>query len=181
MSQKNNSEYGYLGWQEFLNNRKELIQEYEKALSKNKNRPVRTSHGNAGEAAVRKFLEGFLPQKYGVTSGYIIPDLICQEYVLYHYDIIIYDKFNSPILWVDSDYDDSEQGKKRAIPAQYVFSVVEVKSTFTKKSIHASMKKLRDLNQLVNYLPQEFTCSTFFFEIKNGIIKKNKILKEFVN
>lgn len=121
MSKNNNSKYGNLGWQEFLNNRTDLIQEYERALSKNQNRPVRTSHGNAGEAAVRTFLEGFLPQKYGVTSGYIIPDIICQEYVLYHYDIIIYDKFNSPILWVESNYDDSEQGKKGQYPLNMFF------------------------------------------------------------
>lgn len=181
MTKKFKSKYGYQGWQEFLTNREELIQEFQNALAKNENRPVRTSHGNAGEAAVRKFFENFLPKKYGITSGYIIPDIICQDYILFHYDIIIYDNINSPILWIDSDYDDSNLGRKRAIPAEYVFSVIEVKSMFTKKSIREATEKLSDLNSLKDYLPKEFTCSTFFFEIKNDLISKSNILEEFLS
>ncbi|GGE43016.1 DUF6602 domain-containing protein [Psychroflexus planctonicus] len=181
MEDKFKSKYGFFGWQEFLTNRQDLIQEFEKALAKNINRPVRTSHGNAGEAAVRKLFQDFLPKKYGVTSGYIIPDIICQEYVLFHYDIIIYDNLNSPILWIEADYDDSAQGKKRAIPAEYVFSVVEVKSTFNKKNIRNAMNKLSDLNSLKEYLPKEFTCSTFFFEIKNNLKSKPNVLEEFLS
>jgi hypothetical protein len=180
MKKKFKTKYGFFGWQEFLTNRQDLIQEFENALAKNKNRPVRTSHGNAGEAAVRKLFEDFLPKKYGVTSGYIIPDIICQEYVLYHYDIIIYDNLNSPVLWGEADHDDSIQGKKRAIPAEYVFSVVEVKSTFNKNNIRDAMNKLSDLNSLKEYLPKEFTCSTFFFEIKNNLKSKPNVLEEFL-
>ena len=70
------NKYGFIGWREFLTSRKEILDEYDKALEKNINRPIRTSHGVAGEAAFRRFLKKHLPERYGITSGYIIPDIV---------------------------------------------------------------------------------------------------------
>lgn len=42
---------------------KKLLSIYDDALAKNENRPIRVSHGVAGEAAIRKWLLEFLPQK----------------------------------------------------------------------------------------------------------------------
>ncbi len=173
--------YGFFGWEEVLQNREDLLTEFDKALGKNKNRPIRTSHGNAGEAVLRKFLGEFLPQRFGVTSGYIIPDMLVDDYKLLHYDVIIYDKLNSPILWGEDDFDTSELGRKRAIPAKYVFSVLEVKATITKRSINEAMKKLSELNNLKSYFPSEFSCGTFFFQIKQELVSKKEILREFSN
>ncbi len=109
---------------------------------------MRTEHGVAGEAALRQWLSGFLPEKFGVTSGYIIPDVIAGDYKLYHFDIVVYDKLNSPVLWTDGDFDRSEQGKKRAIPAKHVYAVFESKASLTSQSAQAAIGKLAELNSL---------------------------------
>lgn len=161
-----NKRYGFFGWKEIENNRADILSEYERSKKVNQSRPVKTDHGCAGEAAIRQWLKTMLPEKYGVTSGYIIPDVIFTEnYKLYHYDIIIYDKINSPILWVDGNYDQSSLGKKRAIPGQYVKSVMEVKAKFTKKSTIDALKKIKSLQTFSNHLSSTFFSSIVFIEI----------------
>src|SRR5438477_10890580 len=91
--------YGTIGWQEFLRQKKDILSDYDSAKESNANRPVKTEHGNVGEAAFRKWLGECLPKKYGVTSGFIIPDIRSPSYVIYHYDVIVYDTINSPVLW----------------------------------------------------------------------------------
>jgi len=177
---KNKNLYGYVGWSEMLANRNELLNEYDNSLRKNQNRPLRTSHGISGEAAFRNKLIEYLPQKYGVTSGYIIPDIISNSYKIYHFDIIIYDKLNSPILWVDGSFDDSELGKNRAIPAKYIFSIIEVKSQFNASSIRQAVDKLSELTNIKSHFPREFTSSMFFFDIKNGLIKNTRLLNKII-
>ena len=58
-----------------------------------------------------------------------------------HFDVIVYDKINPPVLWVEKTLDKSEHGERRAIPAKYVHSVFEVKSTFNSKSIKEALEK----------------------------------------
>ncbi|MDP2160599.1 MAG: hypothetical protein Q8K02_08970 [Flavobacterium sp.] len=176
---KYENKYGFIGWREFLTNRKELLDEYDKALEKNSNRPVRISHGIAGEAAFRKMLKNHLPKRYGVTSGYIIPDIVSGDYKLYHYDVIIYDRLNSPVLWSEEDFDTSALGKKRAIPAKYVLSVIEIKSTFNQKNVKDSIAKLSELSPLKNHLHPFFSSNAVFFELKNNEINNIDILKQF--
>jgi Domain of unknown function (DUF6602) len=176
----NKKSKGYHGWSEFSANRDDILSDYERSKKKNKSRPVQTEHGVAGEAAIRKWLENFLPAKYGVTSGYIIPDIV-GFYKLYHYDVIIFDKINSPILWSDGDADTSEQGKKRAIPAKYVYSVFEIKSTFNKKNITDSVSKLSELNSFKKHLPGAFSSGVIFFEIPDKEVNNASILKEFLS
>lgn len=172
--------YGFIGWREFLANRQEILDQYDKALEKNSHRPVRTSHGNAAEAAFRQMLKNHLPQRYGVTSGYIIPDIVSTDYKLYHYDVIIYDKLNSPILWSEDDFDTTDLGKKLAIPAKYVLSVIEIKSTFNKKNVNAAILKLKDLQALRQHLHPYFSSNAVFIEIKKSEIENIDILDAFL-
>ena len=161
-----NKNYGLVGWREFIRNKEDILCEYDAAKKRNRSRPVKTSHGNAGEAAIRKWLSAFLPGKYGVTSGFIIPDIIqTSDYKLYDYDVIICDKNNAPVLWADANSDTSEQGEKRAIPARYVKAVVEVKATFNRINLAKAVKKLQELNNLKPYLPKNFVCSLLFLSI----------------
>ena len=148
--------YGLVGWKEFHNNRKEILSEFNRAKGYNVSRPVRVQHGKAGDAAVRKWLSDYLPKKYGVTSGFVIPDVIAAEYKLYHFDVLIYDQINSPQLWSDGDYDQSEQGKIRAIPAKHVRAVFEIKASLTSETAREAIAKLSKLNNLVNHLPAGF-------------------------
>lgn len=63
-----------------MSSRKEILSKYELSKERNQSRPIRVEHGTAGEAAIREWLKKFLPAKYDVTSGYIIPDLIVDSY-----------------------------------------------------------------------------------------------------
>lgn len=158
--------YGTIGWQEFLRQKKDILNDYDSAKESNANRPVHTEHGNVAEASFRRWLSEYLPKKYGITSGYIIPDVRSINYVLRHFDVIIYDVLNSPVLWGSNNPDKSDQGRSRAIPAQYVHAVFEVKAALTVKSSNDTIEKLQELNDLRAYLPEHFVSGGIFFEVR---------------
>jgi hypothetical protein len=170
--------YGMVGWEEFSTNRDEIINKFNQAKIKERSRKVKVEHGNVAEASVREWLESFLPKKYSVTSGYIIPNFLelGDPYNLGHFDVIIYDHLNSPILWIDDNTDKSEQGKSRAIPAQYVICVLEVKSNFTPKTANDVISKLSELNPMKSVFPKNFSCGAIYIELEERNIKKTKNL-----
>jgi hypothetical protein len=172
--------YGLMGWREFHNTRKEILNEFNRSKGYNINRPVRTEHGNAGEAALRKWFSAYLPKKYGVTSGYIIPDIMTTEYKLYHFDLLIYDQINAPILWIDGDYDHSDQGKKRAIPAKHVKAAFEIKASLTRKSASDTINKLCEFNKLKENLPSSFSCGAIFIDIDAILANQQNILPKLI-
>lgn len=106
-------------------------------------------HGEAGEAWVRRWLETFLPKRYGVTSGYIVSQGQTEAVKLPHFDVIIYDQLESPVLWVETSPDLTAAGASRAIPAEFVRSVLEVKATFTTASVSDAIGHLQDLEPLL--------------------------------
>lgn len=69
-----------------------------------------------------------LPKRYGVTSGFIISQSVPNLEDFVHYDVIIYDQLDSPVLWVEGSPDSSLQGRSKAIPVEYVCGVIEVKA-----------------------------------------------------
>ena len=138
---------------------------------------MKTEHGPASEASIRAWLESFLPSKYGVTSGYIIPGLISEAYTLYHYDVIIYDRLNSPTLWIEDNPDQSLQGTRRAIPAEHVYGVFEVKSSFNTTSAKDAINKLNEINRIATHLPRTFVSLILFFEIDSGLANKPYMIK----
>jgi len=172
--------YGLFGWREFHNTRKDILNEFNSAKGYNRSRPVRTEHGIAGEARFRKWFSEFLPKKYGVTSGYIIPDIMTVDYNLYHFDLLIYDEMNSPILWVDGNSDNSEQGKRQAIPAKYVHAAFEIKASLTSKSAKVAIAKLTELNNLASFLPPNFSCGVLFFELDVALVNNQTILPNLI-
>lgn len=173
---KNSQEkYGKVGWREFFENRKKILDKFDQAKRLNTNRPLQTSHGVVVEQAIRDWLTEFLPGKYGVTSGYVIPDLVSMEYKLYHYDVIIFNKLDSPVLWTESD----TSGKAQAIPAKFIFHIIEVKSSFDGKNIREGLKKLRSLDNFKKFLPAHFKSSLLFIDMKNGVLNRQNILRKF--
>jgi hypothetical protein len=92
--------YGFFGWKEFNRQRTTMLSKYFDAKGNAENHEVQTEHGVAAEAIFREFLKGLLPKRFDVTSGYIIPDLLAVSptYVLPHFDVIIYDALESPVL-----------------------------------------------------------------------------------
>lgn len=170
--------YGQHGWKEFHRNRKDILSEFDKILEKTENRPIQVAHGIGVEAYLRKWLAEFLPKKFGVTSGYIIPNLYDDSDKIYHYDIIIYNRLDSPILWVEGNEDNSEQGKYRAIPAEHILAVYEVKSRLNKKNVIDSIEKL---NQTINFKDQLnplYHCGNIFIDLKEKDNNNESIIKE---
>jgi hypothetical protein len=179
------------GWKQFLTARDEMLSNYDKARTHSNKRPVKTGHGVVAEAEFRKWLLNFLPKRYGVTSGYIISQGIPHSENFVHYDVIIYDQLESPILWVDHSADSSEQGRSLAIPVEYVKGVIEVKSAFNKKSAKKAVEQLSKLNPLLTkidstnqplklYLPANFFCATVFFELREKDDKEFSALDELI-
>ena len=154
-----------LGWKEFLQNRDDLLQAMERARAFSASRPMQTEHGVAFEAALRGWLENFLPARYGVTSGFIVPNLLDVGNKLYHFDVIVYDKLEAPVLWASSNEDQSPQGRHRAIPAKYVAAVYEVKATLTDRSVSESLEKLSQLVPVKEHFPSHYSCGVIFAQL----------------
>lgn len=169
--------YGQHGWREFFRNRRDILNKYDQILNQTTNRPIRTAHGVGVEAELRSWLTEFLPKKYAVCSGYIIPD-VYEEITLYHFDIIVYDALESPILWTEGNADESSQGRSLAIPAKYVRAVFEVKSRLTTNNIKDSFEKLNQVADFKTQFHQNFACYSIFIELKKADIKRWSILKE---
>ena len=170
--------YGQHGWKEFHRNRKDILAEFDKIFEQTLNRPIKVAHGQGVEAYIRKWLAEFLPKKYAVTSGYIIPDLYDDTFNLYHYDIIIYDYMESPILWTEGNQDDSEQGKFRAIPAKHVYAVYEVKSRLTKSNVTEALKKLDQTKHFTDQLHKNYSCGLIFIDLKESDNNQESIIEQ---
>jgi hypothetical protein len=101
--------------------------------------------------------------------------------LIYHFDIIIYNKLESPILWTEGNEDQSEQGKFRAIPAKYVTSLFEVKSRLNRKNVKDSLQKLDQTKDFKDQLSPLFFCGIIFIDLKEEDNTKEAIIKELIN
>lgn len=179
------------GWIQFLQNKIEILNSYHDAKVKTSGRPVKVEHGNVAEAKFRKWLSDFLPKRYGVTSGYIISQADIGAEKINHFDVIIYDQLNCPILWRDYSPDKTEEGQSKAIPVEYVHGVLEIKSTLNTKSIKEGLLKLEQLTPFLRsvdseeekykvYLPKNFFSCLVFFELDKKKRKNPTFLKNLV-
>lgn len=177
MTEKLKIEFPTQGWKQFLTSRKEMLDAYDRAREKAKSHEVETFHGKIAEAELRKWLSSFLPKRYGVTSGYIVSPGLKSTDKTPHFDVIIYDQLDSPILWVDDSPDVSSQGRSLAIPVEYVRCVLEVKSSFSSTTVGEAIEHLKDLLPLMSgpdepqekyklHLPSSFCCGLVFFELR---------------
>ena len=178
---------GTQGWQQFLASKQEMLYQYDLAKIYSQSHIVQVSHGNVAEASFRRWLSEFLPKRYGVCSGYIVSQNILDNEKFPHYDVIIYDQINSPVLWTEENFDHSVQGKIRAIPAEHVNSVIEVKSVLNHKAANNAIRKLEELkpllqgvdkygNEYKGNFPNNFCTAAVFFELK-----KSDEYKKFLN
>ncbi|MGC2330796.1 MAG: DUF6602 domain-containing protein [Candidatus Acidiferrales bacterium] len=173
---KNNQRYS-AAWSQFLVARRGMLAEYDRALAHSKELTVSTHHGVVGEAAVRDWLGTFLPKRYGVVSGYIKAQGLPRGHQSQHFDVIIYDQLDSPTLWIEENKDKSESGRARIIPAEFVRAVLEVKSSFCKRTVREACEKLNELEPLIagtdaesekypKYLPASAILAMVFFELR---------------
>ena len=177
MSNTTRRRVGVQGWRQFLTAKEEMLAAYDQARTQARSHEVETYHGLVAESAFRRWLEEFLPKRYGVTSGYIVSQKLDENDRLPHFDVIIYDDLESPVLWIERNPDRSAQGMARAIPAEHVRAVFEVKSALTSTTTAASVAHLGDLDPLLTavdavenrfkrFLPASFFCATIFFELR---------------
>lgn len=144
-----------------------MLASYDLAKFEDSKSPLITKHGNVAESALRNCLSDFLPDRYGVTSGYILPPVLDEEHpVEYHYDLIIYDKLNAPVLVSDLDTDRSKTGTPKMIPAQCIKAVFEVKARATPGSAKSAAKKLQELSSVSRFFPRGVFCGVVFFELE---------------
>jgi Domain of unknown function (DUF6602) len=180
------------GWKQFLTARKIMLDSFDKARILSRSHKVETSHGNVAEAEYRNWLNKFLPKKYGVTSGYIISPGISDLEKLPHYDVIIYEHLESPILWIENSPDATKHGYSLAIPAEYVKGIIEVKSVFKKSTVESAIKHLSELKRLLSgiddpkdnfklYLPSDFFCGLAFFELRKENQFDKTVLQKMFN
>ena len=181
------------GWRQFLTSRSSMLAEYDKAREQSRSHKVEVFQGRVAEAEFRSWLATFLPKRYGVTSGYIISaDITSEEKRAPHYDVIIYDILDSPVLWTEGSSDLSPQGRSLAIPAEYVRCVIEVKSQLRSSTMTEALKHLADLQPLMigidqpaerykKFLPYNFFCAIVFFELRKGQEYRHKILDILLN
>ncbi len=159
----------------------DILAAYEGAKIKASIHEVKTFHGIVAEAELRKWLINFLPKRFGVTSGFIVSsDPTFEGRKLPHFDVIIYDQLESPILWLDNHPDANKQGVSQAVPVEYVKGILEVKARWTPKAAKEAIAHLHDLDELMlgqdapgdshkRFLPCDFFCGVVFFEV----LKKN--------
>jgi len=179
------------GWIQFLTARKKMLDSFDIAKSQSSQHIVQTSHGNVAEAEFRNWLSDFLPKKYAVTSGYIISSGVSSDEKSPHFDIIIYEYLEAPVLWVEKSPDNSQQGCSLAIPAEYVKGVIEVKSAFKNSNVKEAIKHLEELKNLMSgidateerykmYLPPDFFCGIAFFELRKENEMDKQVLSTFL-
>ena len=163
----------HVGADAFLAQRDNLLARYDNAKRQASDDPVKTEHGVVGEAIVREFLQEFLPKKFGVTKGYIITHNLQYEGPIEEWDIIIYDKLESPVLFVRDAPESTKPGQRLAIPVEHVRGVVEVKATFRPDMAKRMCEKLLKLKSFVGveesaaypkFLKNPFVCTGIFFE-----------------
>lgn len=157
--------------------KKKILADYKFAKTLAGRYKVQVRHGFEAEASVRKWLSEFLPAKYGVTSGYIINNNLFnvsendKELKLSHFDVIIYDKMESPIYWVDENYDESGLGAKKGIPIEFVKAIFEVKSSFNQaKEISKKLDEIISIKEFDN----EFFFGFIIFELNQGLTTKKQ-------
>jgi hypothetical protein len=172
---------------QFLTARTEILSAFDIAREKAKLHEVQTYHGCYVEEKIRLWLETFLPKRYAVCAGYVVTQGTESNEKLPHFDVIIYDALNSPILWIEDLSNNSSQS--RAIPVEYVLSVFEVKSSLNTKTIQDAIEHINDLYPLAEkndaaderykkYLPNSFFWGMIYIEARNDANKSAKTIYE---
>jgi hypothetical protein len=185
-------QYPTLGWKQILSARKEILDAYDRAREQARSHEVQTFHGRVVEASCRKWLSEFLPKRYGVTSGYIVSPGLPADNKVPHFDVIIYDQLDSPVLWIEGNPDSSTQGRSLAIPVEHVRAVLELKSELSGTTVRDALEHLGDLTPLMGavdapnaryklHLPAQFYCGVIFAELRSSQVRSEAILSSLID
>lgn len=182
---------GIQGWKQFLTSKRRMLAEFDRAREQDTIHEVQTYRGTVAEAQFRDWLESFLPGRFTVTPGYIVSQGASDDTKLPHFDVIIFDQLESPVLWIEDHPDVSAEGASRAIPAEYVRGVLEVKSTFDTRTTSDAIEHLHDLDPLLihvddpaerykKFLPSGFFSAVVFFDLRESEQRSKRALNNLV-
>lgn len=168
-----------------------MLDGYDRARQYSKCHEVETYHGLVAEAQLRNWLSHFLPKRYGVTSGYVVSPGVPSSTKAPHFDVIVYDQLESPVLWIENSPDVSVEAASRAIPVENVCAVLEVKSSFESTTVKQAIEHLADLSPVMAgvddpqaqyklHLPSTFCCGTVFFEVREDEFYKDTALAQMI-
>lgn len=123
-----------------------------------------TASGTAAEVNWRRMLEGYLPERYKVSDGFVVDaDGLISEQI----DVIIFDRQYSPFIF--------NQDNAFYVPAESVYAILEVKSDLTRQNISyaaakaASVRRLRRTSAPIPHAGGIFEPRTLY-EIIGGVL-----------
>jgi len=105
--------------------------------------PYDLEKGKQCEKALIRVLQDFLPPKVGVGHGHIVAMRSLRDEISRECDVVIYDKFECPLLFKTDEY--------QIFPSDYVYAIIEVKSTLNLESIKKSFKNIKEFKRIVRY------------------------------
>lgn len=111
--------------------------DFEKVFAKDEGRPDEI--GLPRERQVRDFLRLLLPEKIGVSKGYVINQA---GNVSKECDIVFFNKETCPKFILDADQD------LRLFPIEEIYGVAEVKSTLDPDELENALVKLDSVNEI---------------------------------
>ena len=173
----------------YLAVRKEILAHFDSARDKASAHKVQTYHGCYVEEKIREWLRSFLPKRYDVCAGYVVSQELKARKKHPHFDVIIYDALNSPVLWVEELSHNATQS--RAIPAEFVLAVFEVKATLNTTTIEEALTHINELSDVSckidppeeryrKFLPPSFFWGMIFVEIPSGTPSSKTICQKIL-
>jgi len=176
------------GYNYFLAEKKKMLARFDLAKLQSEAHEAEPFYkGIVAEAEFRNWLSTFLPKRFGVTSGFIVSQKLSIRQKTPHFDVIIYDRLNSPVIGVEASADVCGAGYSLVLPAEHVLSVIEIKATLNADNAKKAIDHLGDLSILSEkidennifykkHLPRLFSSYIVFFEMKNESPKKTETL-----
>ncbi|MFT5647848.1 MAG: hypothetical protein ACI976_002543 [Aureispira sp.] len=94
--------------------------------------------GQTRENQIRLFLKQWLPEKFGISKGYLVDKNTLSK----ECDIVIFDKAKCPKFYL------SEEENLRIFPIAYVYCTIEVKSKLNDKELDNALLKIESVNKV---------------------------------
>ncbi len=135
--------------------------------------------GRLNESHLKKVLRQYLPEKYGIGTGFIVSNKSLEAKDNPQLDIIIYDKINNAPLYKSETFG--------IYPVEMVYAYIEVKTTLNISEIKSAFeinKRIRALAEDKHYIGQPFIKIAprfYIFAYKSNPKNKAKMVQNVVD
>jgi len=128
-----------------------ISEQFNERLLENRTRGQVIGHnleyGLGAEIILRNLLSELLPSRFGIAKGKLLNSTGDTSK---HLDLIIYDKINCPVLFID-------ENQNVILPIEGVYNVTEIKTKTTSSSLSEAFENLSSVSSLISK-PKD--CST---------------------